>query len=206
MVEASRQRRDDQRRAQAEVSVQSRDKKRGVVLYGLITLGILGVGLAVFFIIGQVSKAKEEHNKGVSGIEGASLKVTVSEPKKPPPVKHTGGGRRPGGASGGNSATEDLSLNMADEGDEGTETLDMGRVYQTYSKYGGQLGGCLQSNGGGAANIYINIDGPSGKVAFVKINGKQGGALYGCMNRVLRSMKFPSINGPRTRAEFDISM
>jgi len=210
MVEDSRQRRDDLRRAQAEVTVQSRDKKRGVMLYGLITAGILGVGLAVFFIIGQVSKAKEESHKGVSGMEGASLKVTVSEPKKPPPPpKRTGGGRHTagaGGTSGGNNATEDLSLNMADEGDEGTETLDMGRVYQTYSKYGGQLGGCLQGNGGGAANIYINIDGPSGKVAFVKINGKQGGPLYACMNRVLRGMKFPSINGPRTRAEFDISM
>ncbi len=210
MVETSKQRRDDQRRAQAEVTVQSRDKKRGVVLYGLITLGILGVGLAVYLVINQVSKAKEEKNKGVSGVEGASLKVTVSEPKKPPPVKHTGGGggHRPGGngGGGGGNATEDLSLNMADEGDEGSETLDMGRVYQTYSKYGGQLGGCLQSNGGGSANIYINIDGPSGKVAFVKINGKQGGPLYSCMNRVLRSMKFPSINGPRTRAEFDISM
>ena len=105
-----------------------------------------------------------------------------------------------------NQGTEDLSLDLSDESDEGGETLDMGRVYGTYSRYGGQLGGCLQRTGEGQANIYINIDGPSGKVKFVKVNGKTGGALFNCLSGVLRGMKFPSINGPRTRAEFDISM
>ena len=82
----------------------------------------------------------------------------------------------------------------------------MGEVYKVYSRYGGQLGGCLAQTGQHQANIYINIDGPSGRVQFVKINGKQSGPLYGCLNGVLRRMKFPSINGPRTRAEFDIAM
>jgi hypothetical protein len=40
----------------------------------------------------------------------------------------------------------------------------------------------------------------------VKINGKTGGPLFNCLAPVLRGMQFPSINGPRTRAEFDISM
>ncbi len=88
---------------------------------------------------------------------------------------------------------------MSDEGDEGGETLSMDRVYGVYSKYGGQLGGCLQSTGEGSANIYINIDGKSGRVSFVRINGKTGGPLFNCMARVLKGMKFPSINGPRTR-------
>jgi hypothetical protein len=62
------------------------------------------------------------------------------------------------------------------------------------------------STGEGQANIYINIDGPSGRVGFVRINGKQAGPLYGCLNRVLRGIQFPTIKGPRTRAEFDIAM
>jgi hypothetical protein len=82
----------------------------------------------------------------------------------------------------------------------------MDKVFGVYSRYGGALGGCLQSTGEGAANIYINIDGKSGMVTFVRINGKTSGPLFNCLARVLRGMKFPPINGPRTRAEFDISM
>jgi hypothetical protein len=206
MVEVARQRRDDQRRAQAEVAVQRKDKGRGVMLYGLILLGLVAVGLAVYFIINSTRAAEKEKIDGVSALEGASLKVTVSMPKKPPPPA---GGRRPGGGGGGggvNQGAENLALDMSDEGDEGGETLSMDRVYGVYSRFGGQLGGCLQSTGEGSANIYINIDGKSGRVSFVRINGKTGGPLFNCMARVLKGMKFPAINGPRTRAEFDISM
>ena len=205
MVEMARQRRDDQRRAQAEVAVQRKDKGRGFLLYGLILLGLAAVGGAAYFIINSTRAAEKAKIDGVSALEGASLKVTVSMPKKPPPPA---GGRRGGGGGGGggNQGAENLALDMSDEGDEGGETLSMDRVYGVYSKYGGQLGGCMQSSGESSANIYINIDGKSGRVSFVRINGKTSGALFGCMARVLKSMKFPAINGPRTRAEFDISM
>jgi hypothetical protein len=82
----------------------------------------------------------------------------------------------------------------------------MDKVFAVYSRYGGQLGGCLQGAGESSANIYINIEGKSGHVTFVRINGKTNGPLFACMARVLRGMKFPAINGPRTRAEFDISL
>ena len=207
LVDAAKQKRDDARRAQAEVQVAKSQTKKGAVLYGMIGLGIAGAIVAVYFIIQAVSKEEKQNIGGVDKIEAGALKVTVSVPKKPPPSKRSsGGGHRT--SSGGNYTTgkEDLSLDMSDEGDEGSETLDMGEVYKVYSRYGGQLGGCLQSSGEHSANIYINIDGPSGRVQFVKINGKQSGALYGCLNGVLRRMKFPSIKGPRTRAEFDIAM
>lgn len=207
LVELSKQKRDDARRAHAEVQVQKAQTKKGAVLYGMIGLGIAGAVLAAYFIIQAVSKDEKQTIGGVAKIEGASLKVSVSVPKKPPPAKRTGGGgRRTGGGGDFTQGKEDLSLDMSDEGDEGSETLDMGAVYQVYSKYGGQLGGCLASTGESAANIYINIDGPTGRVQFVKINGKQAGPLFGCLNGVLRRMKFPAIKGPRTRAEFDIAM
>ncbi len=208
MVDAAKQKRDDARRAQAEVQVAKSQTKKGAVLYSMIGLGVVGAVVAVYFIIQAASKSQEEKIDGISKLDGASLKVTVSVPKKPPPPAHrSGGGRRTGGGGADyTKGTENLALDMSDDGDEGSETLDMGAVYQTYSKYGGQLGGCLQSTGEHSANIYINIDGPSGRVGFVKINGKQSGALYGCLNGVLRRMKFPSIHGPRTRAEFDIAM
>jgi hypothetical protein len=208
LVEAAKMKRDDARRAQAEVRVAKSQTKKGVVLYGMIGLGIAGAVLAAYFIIQAVSKEEKQNIAGINKIEAGALKVTVSVPKKPPPSKHSGGGGGHRSGAGGNysKGTEDLSLDMSDEGDEGSETLDMGEVYKVYSRYGGQLGGCLQSSGEHSANIYINIDGPTGRVQFVKINGKQAGGLYGCMNGVLRRMKFPTIHGPRTRAEFDIAM
>ncbi|HEY0989844.1 MAG TPA: hypothetical protein VGD80_22400 [Kofleriaceae bacterium] len=208
IVDAARQKHDDQRRAQAEVKEQSRDKKRGAMLYGMIAVGVIGAAAAVTLIIRSV-----QHDDGgqkvaaVSALDGASLKVKVSPPKTPPAVHRKAGARRtgsPGGAAPAN-ASENLTLDLSDDSDE-TETLDMGAVYGVYSRYGGKLGGCLQSTGEHAANIGIIIDGPSGRVTWVKINDKQAGPLYSCLGGVLRGMQFPKIHGPRTRAEFDISM
>jgi hypothetical protein len=208
LVDAAKQKRDDARRAQAEVQVAKSQTKKGAVLYAMIGAGVIGAVIAVYLIIQAASKDEKADIGGVTKIDGASLKVTVSVPKRPPPSKRAGGGggHRTGGGGNFTKGSEDLSLDMSDEGDEGSETLDMGEVYKVYSRYGGQLGGCLASTGEHSANIYINIDGPTGRVQFVKINGKQAGALYGCLNGVLRRMKFPSIKGPRTRAEFDIAM
>ncbi len=203
IVEASRQRRDDQRRAHAEVKEQRRDKKRGALLYGLIGLGVLGAAAAVLLILRSVSR--DDGGKqvaAVSALDGASLKVKVSEPKKPP-AQRKPGGRRPGGPPG--NSGQNLALDLSDDSDE-TETLDMGAVYGVYSRHGGRLGGCLQSSGEREANIGIIIDGPSGRVTWVKVNDKQAGGLYSCLSGVLRGMQFPKIHGPRTRAEFDIAM
>jgi hypothetical protein len=79
-------------------------------------------------------------------------------------------------------------------------------VFAVYSHYGAQLGGCLQATGAGQANIGIIIDGPSGHVTWCKVNGQASGALWSCVNRVMRGMQFPTIHGPRTRAEFDIGL
>ena len=142
----------------------------------------------------------------MSALDGASLKVTVSPPKTPPAQHRRPSARRTGGTTpaAGNSG-ENLTLDLSDDSDE-TETLDMGTVYGVYSRYGGKLGGCMQSSGERAASIGIIIDGPSGHVTWVKVNDKQAGPLYSCLSGVLRGMQFPRIHGPRTRAEFDISM
>jgi hypothetical protein len=204
MVDAARQRMDDQRRAQAEAKVQSSQTKKGAVLYGFIALGVVGAAVAVWFVINAVRGDDDKKAvAGVSQIEGAELKVTVSMPKVPPAKKRPKGGG--GGGTSRDNYSADLALDLSDDSDE-TETLGMDKVFAVYSSYGRQLGGCLGQNGGGSANIGIIIDGPSGKVRWVKVNGQQSGGLYNCINRVMRSMQFPKINGPRTRAEFDIGV
>ena len=205
MVDAAKQRIDDQRRAQAEVAVQSSEKKRGVMLYAVIGLGVVAAAVAVYFII-KSTRHDEDRGKvaGVAALENAQLHVTVSMPKAPPKKASTGHHTGGGGASQKN-ASEDLSLDLSDDSDE-TETLGMDKVYAVYSSHGGQLGGCLQSTGTSQANIGIIIDGPSGRVKFTKVNGQTSGATWSCINRVMRSMQFPTIHGPRTRAEFDIGL
>lgn len=208
MVEVARQRRDDSRRAQAEVAVQSREKKRGAALYAVILLGVLGAAAAVFFII-KAARSGDGEKKiaGIEAIDGASLKVTVTMPK--PPAKKPGGSRGGGQRAGGNyqRGTEDLSLDMSgDDDSSNTSTLDMGTVYGVYSRHGGRLGGCLQKTGAGSASIGIIIDGPSGRVTLVKVDGKQSGATWACLNGALRGMQFPKLSGGRTRAEFDIGI
>ena len=212
MVDAARQRIDDSRRAQAEVKEQGRDKKRGVVLYGTIGLGVLAAAAGVYAVIYFVNGDHERKNSGgIASLDNASLHVTVSEPKAPPKRPRTGGPghvRGAAGTTGGGAQNtgENLALDMSDDGDDASETLPMGEVYQTYSGAGGRLGSCLASNGGGAANISIIIDGPTGHVTWVKVNGQQSGGLYNCLSGVMRGLKFRSIHGPRTRAEFDIGV
>lgn len=207
LVEAARQQRDDARRAQAEVKHQSAERTKGVTLYGFIGAGVVAAVVVVYLIITALSAAKNKKVEGVDTLASASLNVTVSEPKKPAKKPRTGGGNRGGGFGKGLPGGNDsLTLDLSDDSDEGSETLDMGTVFSVYSRYGNRLGGCLQKTGNSNANISIIIDGPSGKVNWARVNGESSGALHACMSGVLRSMKFPSINGPRTRAEFDIGI
>lgn len=206
MVDAAKQRIDQERRAAAEVRVQSAEKKRGAMLYALIGLGVAAAGVAVYLIISAATK----HDDGpklasVSGLEGAQLKVKVSEPKAPPP-RPKGGGH--GGGGGGNyqNSGENLALDMSGDDDDGPGALDMNTVFRVYSGAGGALGGCLQSSGAGQASIGIIINGPSGRVTWVKVNGQQSGGLYNCLSRVLRGLQFPTLKAGRTRAEFDIGL
>ena len=181
--------------------MQTSQSRKGAVLYAFIALGVLGAAAAVWFIIQQVRGDEKAKVNSVSQLEGSKLDIKISMPKVPPAKKRPRGGG--GGGSIKDNYSENLSLDLSDDSDE-TETLGMDKVFAVYSTHGRELGGCLGANGGGSANIGIIIDGPSGKVRWVKVNDQQSGGLYNCINRVMRAMQFPKINGPRTRAEFDI--
>lgn len=213
MLEASRQQRDDARRAHAEVHHQTKEKKRNVLLFAVIGLVLVAVGVVIFLIVGSVTKKKADEVTGVAKVGGGSLDVKMSEPKKLQPKKksssggsRSGGSRSGGGGGGGDDDDEMLALDMSGDDDTSEPPLDMGTIYSVYSKYGGQLGGCMSRTGENYANIGIIIEGKSGKVNWVRVNGSKSGALYDCISRVMRSMKFPSINAARSRAEFDISL
>src|ERR1041385_7214761 len=99
------------------MKVQSADKKRGAALYGVIALGVLGVGAAAYFGYNKFVKADEGKGKtaSISKLEGAELHVTVSLPKVPPAKKHTGG--HGGGGGGGGRYNDNMSLDLSDDSD-----------------------------------------------------------------------------------------
>ncbi len=211
LVDASRQARDDARRAQAEVAHQGREKRRGAALFAVIGLGVAAVAVVAWFIVKSTRSADSTKVAGISGVEGASLDVAISAPKVPAKKPRTGGGgsRTGGGATAGAGGDYDddddevLALDMSNP-NLGSEQLSTSAIYGVYSKKGGALVSCVSKNGGGAAHISFTIDGPTGKVTTVKVNGQKSGGLQGCIAGVLRGLSFPTVDGPRTRAEFDI--
>ncbi len=98
-----------------------------------------------------------------------------------------------------------MTMDMSDDS-VGSERLDDDVINGVIQGKGSKLGSCLANNGGGYAKITFSIAGATGKANSVKVNGSSSGALYTCLNRVVRSMKFPTFNGQRTRAEFDMEL
>ncbi len=109
-------------------------------------------------------------------------------------------------AAAATNGNENLALDMSDDGDEARDARHGHGLRRVLDATAAQLGGCLAATGARAGEHRIIIDGPSGRVNFVKVNGQASGSLCNCISRVMRAMQFPTINGPRTRAEFDINL
>lgn len=205
--DAAKARHDEARRVAAETAHRRTETKRGAMLYVLIGVAVFAVGGGAWWGI-QRARSDEKTTVGaVTGVGSATIDFQVSLPKKPTrrPPGTRNGGSRPNVAT--SSDAEDMALDFSgSEDDDATETLDLDTIHKVYSKQGAALGRCLSGNGGGAANISFIIDGPSGRVTVVRVNNKKDGGLATCIGKVMKSLSFPSINGPRTRAEFDISM
>jgi hypothetical protein len=204
--DAAKARLDEARRVAAETAHRRTETKRGAMLYALIAVAVLAVGGGAWWGI-QRARSDEKTTVGaVTGVGSATIDINLSMPKKP---ARRPAGARPGGKTNVATASdaEDMALDFSgSEDDDATETLDLETIHRVYSKQGAALGRCLSANGGGSANISFIIDGPTGKITVVRVNNKKDGGLATCVGKVMRSLSFPAINGPRTRAEFDISM
>ncbi len=199
-VEAARQHRDDHRRASAELSHSRRSRRRSALLISVIGAGVAALGLIAYWVVGSADEATEEERAGISAVESGTLEAKISFPTQKAAPKKSRGGKRGGGGGGGDDT---LALDMSAGG--GSERLSNDQINATLQRQSRKLGGCL-SRGGGYAKIQFIVDGPTGKVSWVKVNGQQSGAMYSCINRALRALSFPTVDGPRTRAEFDMEL
>ncbi|ACY16181.1 hypothetical protein [Haliangium ochraceum] len=202
MVEEARQLRDDNRRAHAEVDHAKRSKRRGFMLFGFIAAGVAAVALVAYALVSGAEQGEEEARGGISAVGAGTLEAKISFPTQSEAPKKRGGKR--GGGGGGGAGSDTLALDMGGSG--GSERLDNSVINGVVQKYSGRLGQCLVQNGGGYVKIEFIVDGPTGKVSWVKVNGQQSGGMYSCLNRAMRGMKFPTVDGARTRAEFDMQI
>lgn len=206
LVEQAQLRRDEERRAAAEVAHASQEKRRGFALYGFIVLGVAALGGGAYFLVSKLAADKsDEGTAEVAALEQGSLKVKIN-PIRVDQKKRRGGGKKGGKGAGGVSGGWDdsVSMDMADEGG-GSDRLDDSQINPVIQKHGGSLGRCLSKTGSRYADIDFIILG-DGRVSQVRVNGQTSGPLANCLRGAMQKMKFPSFNGPRTKANFNMSL
>lgn len=208
LVEAARQRRDEQRRAQAEVQHAVSEKRRGAALYIFILLGVCGLGGGVYLLVTKLSASKKDDSGAIVSLEGGSLQAKISFPSKEEQKRRAKASRgRKGGGAGGQSGGWDDSLNLdmsADEEDDGgSGRLSDGDVNPVIAKHGGALGGCLTRTGTHNASIEFHVK-PTGKVYQVRVNGQTGSEVANCVRGVMFKMQFPTFDGVRSKHYFDM--
>jgi hypothetical protein len=204
LVHQARQARDDRRRANAEVVHAKQETRRGFLLYAVIACSVLGLAGLAYFLITKTSKDEGAvAAAGVSTVGEGEFNAKITFPKADTGKQQSKRRRSSGGSSGGSGDT--LALDLGDDS-VGSERLDDEVINGIIQGRGGRLGGCLAKNGGGYAKTEFVIQGTTGKVVAVKVNGQQSGGLYSCVNRVMRAIKFPTVDGPRTRAEFEMQL
>ena len=209
LVEAAKMRRDEQRRAQAEVQHAATEKRRGATLYVFIGLGVLALGAGVYFLVTKLSASKKEDSGAIVSLEGGTLQAKISFPSKEEQKRRAKAsrGRKGGGGVDGTSGGWDDSLNLDmsadEEEDGGSGRLSDGDVNPVIAKHGGALGGCLTKTGTHNANIEFHVK-PTGKVYQVRVNGQTGSEVSNCVRGVMFRMQFPTFDGVRSKHYFDM--
>jgi hypothetical protein len=205
LVEATRLKRDEERRAQAEVVHAKEEKRRGATLYVFILLAVVGLGGGAYLLYGKLTAHKDDGNKGaISGLASGSVEATLSFPTKAERTARRSGKKSGGGGAGGVAGgwNDTVDLDMDEEG--GDERLDDSQVNPVLQRSGGALGRCLMSTGTRNANVEFIVQG-SGKVSQVRVNGETGSPAANCVRGVMKSTQFPSFNGKRSKHYFDMA-
>jgi hypothetical protein len=215
-VDAAKQKRDELRRAQAEVHHASQEKRRGTALYLFIGIGVLALGGGAVLLVHALSSAKHDDSAALSSIQAGSLEAKISFPSRAERQKRarkTAGGHKGGGAAGAGGAggvaggwDDSLNLDLSGEGDDegGSERLSDDQVNPAIQRQGGALGRCLSSTSTHNAMIEFIVK-PTGDVSYVRVNGQTGTAVANCIRGVMVKTRFPSFNGTRSKHYFDMS-
>lgn len=206
LVDAAKERRDERRRAQAEVQHAQQEKRRGATLYIFIALGVLGLGLGAYMLVTKLSSDGGKKSAAIEGLEAGKLQAKISFPSpEEQKARSRRSGRRSGsGGAGGVAGGWDDTLNLDMEGEDGaSERLSDSDVNPVIQRHGGGLGRCITSTGTRSANIEFIVM-PTGKISQVRVNRQTNSPVANCVRGVMKKMQFPTFNGVRSKHYFDI--
>lgn len=206
LVDAARQKRDDERRANAEVVHAKQERSRGALLYSIVAAAILGLGGGAYFVVKALSSDSSSGETRLAGLDEGSLEAKISFPSVEQAEKRRSKNRpkkgsKSGGAAGGWDESLDLDMAGADGGDE---RLSASQVNPVIQRSGGALGRCLSSTKTSDAFIEFMVKG-TGKVYQVRVNGSSNSPISNCVRKVMLGMNFPAFNGVRSKHNFDMS-
>ncbi len=136
----------------------------------------------------------------LSALQEGSIqpRFTFTPPTKRPHRRH----KRHGGGNADDDSGGGGPLDFGSEG--GAEILDSSAINPVIQRHGSKLARCLLSKGASRADIEFSIK-SNGRVQKVTVYGANPAAT-GCIQKVVKSMKFPSFNGTFTNASFDMSL
>ncbi len=210
LVDAAKQKRDDERRANAEVVHAKQERSRGATLYLIVLAAVVGLGGGAYMLVKALASDDSDDKAKVAGLAEGKMEATISFPSVEQAKKRRrrnrkggkgGGSKGAGGTAGG----WDSSLNFDMAGaSAGTETLSNGQVNPVIGKSGGKLGSCIRKTKTSDAFIEFMIKG-TGKVYQVRVNGSTKTPVAKCIRRVMFAMKFPTFDGNRSKHNFDIA-
>lgn len=215
LIDAAKQKRDDARRANAEVIHAKQERSRGATLYVVVAAAVIGLGGGAYMLVKALGSDDSDDKAKVAGLSEGSMEATISFPSQEQAKKRrkkhrkgkSGGGAEAGAGAGagGKAGTWDDSLDfdMAGAGG-GSETLSNGQVNPVIGRSGGKLGKCIRSTKTSDAFIEFMIKG-SGKVYQVRVNGSTSTPVAKCVRKVMFSMQFPTFDGVRSKHNFDIA-
>jgi hypothetical protein len=202
LVEATRLKRDEERRAQAEVVHHRQEKRKGASLYVVIAVAVIGLGGGAYLLYSKLSASKAEKAAGISGLAAGTVETTMSFPSRE--ERKARGKRRAGGKAGGTAGGWNDTVDLDLDAEGGDERLDDGQVNPVLQRSGGALGKCLTSTGTHKADIEFIVKG-DGRVSQVRVNGETASGVANCIRGVMRGMQFPTFDGQRSKHYFDMA-
>jgi hypothetical protein len=198
------------RRARAEHSHESTEKKKSMVtlLIGGAAIAAVVGGIALYVMsrkaadTGTLSSREEEAEVEMFLKE---VKVSFATAK----VAKRGSGHH-GGGGAADEFNNDMNLGDVSRTGGGDETLDDGVIQKVMMGNYRSLIPCIMAEkkhtpGLSEINLDFVVKG-SGKVSAVKVNGQRGGGFSSCVLGRMQSFNFPKFNGSKTIASWSMSM
>jgi serine/threonine protein kinase len=204
LVDAAKQKRDDARRANAEVVHAKQERSRGAVLYIVMIGALVGLGGGAYFTVKALQSDDSDDKSKIASLEEGNLEAKISFPTREQAKKRRKKHRKGGGSKGTAGGWDDsLSFDM-ENGSGGDETLSNSQVSNVLNSSGGKLGRCLRSTKTPEAFIEFMVKG-TGKVYQVRVNGGTNTPIAKCVRKVMMAMQFPTFDGIRSKHDFDIA-